>query len=107
MKEIIIAAAAAALGSSGLFAFIQFLINRKDSKNDVLKRMEKTQKSIQRDTTRTQLLVLISDYPENASEILMLAEKYFVQLEGNWYMSSIFNKWLSEREMPKPTWYKH
>jgi len=106
VKDQIITVLIAILGSSGLIGFIQFLIARYDGKKDALSRIEKSQQSIKRDGTRTQLLMLIADYPDNTEEIMTLAERYFIELGGNWYMSTIFKKWLSERDIPAPEWYK-
>lgn len=49
------------------------------------------------DSTRTQLLTLISDYPNNESEILKVAYHYFKELNGDWYMSELFSKWASQK----------
>lgn len=97
----------AVFGSTGLFTFITFLINRRDGKADSLKRIETNLDSLKRDGLRTQLLMMMSDYPDQEQEIYRLAERYFVEMDGNWYMSSVFNKWLKSRDLPKPDWYKH
>lgn len=47
--------------------------------------------------TRSQLLTLMSDYPDNESEILKVAQYYFHDLNGDWYMTSLFTKWADER----------
>lgn len=107
MKDLIIPVIAAALGSSALFSFIQFLISRKDNQASTLKRIENSITGLRQDNIRTQLLLMISDYPQNIEEIFKLAEEYFVKLEGNWYMSAVFNKWLQSQGLPKPDWYKH
>ena len=49
------------------------------------------------DSTRTQLLTLISDYPNNESEILKVAYHYFKVLNGDWYMSELFSKWATQK----------
>lgn len=49
------------------------------------------------DSARTQLLVLMNDYPNNESEILKVAHHYFNDLDGDWYMSELFSKWAEER----------
>lgn len=46
---------------------------------------------------RSQLLTLMSDYPDNESEILKVAQYYFHDLNGDWYMTSLFTKWADER----------
>ena len=49
------------------------------------------------DAIRSQLLLLISNYPDNESEILKVAEYYFQDLDGDWYVTSIFTKWAEGR----------
>jgi hypothetical protein len=49
------------------------------------------------DAIRSQLLLLISNYPDNESEILKVAEYYFQGLDGDWYVTSIFTKWAEDR----------
>lgn len=96
MKEILIAV----LGCGNLFLFIEFLINRHDkhTDNEIL--------TIKRDGIRTQLLLLILMMPNETTEILRVAECYFKDLEGNWYMTSIFNKWLKAHDVAEPEWFK-
>ena len=45
----------------------------------------------------SQLLLLISNYPDNESEILKVAEYYFQDLDGDWYVTNIFTKWAEDR----------
>ena len=47
--------------------------------------------------TRSQLLTLMSDYPDNESEILKVAQYYFQDLDGDWYMTGLFTKWAETR----------
>lgn len=47
--------------------------------------------------TRSQLLTLMSDYPDNESEILKVADYYFNELDGDWYMTELFTKWADSR----------
>lgn len=49
------------------------------------------------DATRSQLLALMSDYPDNESEILKVADYYFNELGGDWYMTDLFTKWADSR----------
>ena len=37
---------------------------------------------------------------------MTIAEHYFKKLDGNWYMTSIFNKWLVDTDTAKPDWFK-
>ena len=57
-------------------------------------------------SARTQLLLLILMKPEEKKEILTLAEHYFVDLKGNWYMTDVFNSWLEQEKHGKPEWFK-
>ncbi len=47
--------------------------------------------------TRSQLLTLMSDYPDNESEILKVADYYFNELDGDWYITDLFTKWADSR----------
>lgn len=100
------------VGSAGLFGFAEFLIKRKDDKNNVLgqiltkleglsKRLDKAEK----DALRTQLLLMISDYPHEHQEILLLAHRYFCDKKGNWYLTSIFENYLKSERIPFPNWF--
>lgn len=53
--------------------------------------------SIELNSTRNQLLTLMSDYPNNESEILKVADYYFNDLDGDWYMTELFSKWGNTR----------
>ncbi len=60
-------------------------------------------KSIELDAARTQLLTLISDYPDNEEEIMRVAKYYFQDLDGDWYMTSLFTKWAKARGLDPDT----
>ena len=91
----------AVLGSGGFFSFLTYLLAR----HDKLTRMAKQLAKLERDGCRTQMLVLMSDYPQEKAELLTLAEHYFCDLGGNWYMTSIFKDWLDNNGMQHPTWF--
>lgn len=91
----------AVLVSNGLFAFIQYLITRHDTKNNVKGKLT----ILEKDVLRTQLLLLILLKGEEQQEILTIAEHYFKDLHGDWYMTSIFNKWLKEKKIAEPEWF--
>lgn len=91
----------AVIGSNALFVFLQFLISRHDTKKNVKGKLERLEK----DGLRTQLLLLILLKGEEKQEILTIAEHYFKDLHGNWYMTSIFNKWLKEKTIAEPEWF--
>lgn len=68
--------------------------------------LEKNQKTAEKDALRTQLLMMIADYPDERTEILKLSEHYFSDLQGNWTATAIFNRWLERYEVAKPEWFK-
>lgn len=110
--EIVAAVIVAAIGSVGLFNLIQFLISRKDKKNDALEGIRKDITEIkkgiviaEKDNCRTQMLVLMADYPLQEEEMLRLAQHYFEDLDGDWYMTSLFGKWLNLNHIERPKWF--
>ena len=58
---------------------------------------------IRKDTLRIQLSQYMKDQPENVDTILKLAEMYFVQLKGDWYMTSEFSKWADSQGIKVPS----
>lgn len=131
MSEAVVLALITALSSGSVVAFIQFLITRKDqekekqksSNDDLMKKLEEIQsdvskikadtvelkketKRLEKDGLRTQMLEMINDYPDNESEILTLAEHYFKDLNGNWYATNIFTKWMERNYIAKPAWFE-
>ena len=70
-----------------------------ESTNERLDLISKKLENIELDTTRTQLLTLMSNYPDNESEILKVAYHYFKELDGDWYMSELFAEWAKERNI--------
>ena len=95
-----------ALGSVGFYSFIQFLITRKDNRKDLLGKIVKALDKAERDNCRTQLLLLMSDYPEERKEIFTLAEHYFADLKGDWYMTAIFRRFIKDENIEPPVWFK-
>ena len=104
--ETIVPIVVAVLSSGALFGFIQFLIARHDNKKGAIAGLTSGMEELKKDACRTQLLLLISDYPKDKAEILRLAEKYFKEMDGNYYMSSIFAEWLREQGIAIPGWFK-
>lgn len=90
----------ALLGSTAVATLIQFFVNRHD------KRLEERLNRLERDGLRTQMLVLIIQRPEEKQEILTIAEHYFKDLKGDWYMTSIFNKWIVDSDIAEPEWFQ-
>lgn len=116
MENTILIAVISALTSGGVLAFIQYLISRHDKKADekngikaVLKDIQSKLKKQEKDGIRTQLLLLILLKPEEKKEILTLGERYFSKppkgLDGNWYMTDMFKKWLESEGHSNPDWF--
>lgn len=101
MRETILIAVISAMTSGGVLAFVQFLITRHDEKKGI----RSTLKKLEKDGLRTQLLLLILLQPDEQTEILKIAEHYFVKLKGNWYMTNVFAKWCDNHDL-KPEWFK-
>lgn len=102
MTTELISGIAIALLSSGL---VQFLISRFDSKNDKLDKIISEQKKTEKDQLRTQLLVMMTLMPNSHEEIMQLAERYFKELKGDWFYSSLFARWIRENKIDKPLWF--
>ena len=121
MKDIVIPL----LINNALWAFVQYMITRHDKKvedkdgiksaiKEIKQKFEEFEHEIkskfkkqEKDAVRTQLLVLMLLRPDEKQEILTLSEHYFEHLKGNWYMTSIFNKWLTETDTAKPEWFNN
>lgn len=91
----------AVLGSSVLsvvltqiFEIIKKKMDKQDEQKQLIKRLDKLEK----DSVRTQLLILLSDYYEREEEILEVARHYFEDLHGDWYMTKMYNDWKKEYE---------
>lgn len=104
------------MGSTGVATLIQFFINRADKRKDGLKeinnrldKIRKSQDQNERDLVRLQLILMMAVYPQQEHEIIMLAERYFskppVGLGGDWYATSLFNKWLKTNNIAEPEWF--
>lgn len=100
-----------ALASSGFFGLIQFLVTRHDQKKgkakqltDLIEGLKKKIDRQERDSCRTQLLLLLSDFPDMTEEILKVAEHYFKDLDANWYMTTLFAKWCRKANIELPSW---
>lgn len=59
-------------------------------------------KDTRKDTIRIQLLMVMSHNPENTDTILKLAEVYFVDFIGDWYMTNEFSKWAKKHNVIVP-----
>lgn len=96
----------AVLGSTALSSLIQFLIKRYDDKKNANFNVKEKLATLEKDTLRTQMLLLILMKPEEKKEILTIGEHYFKTLKGDWYMTSIFNKWLESSGTAEPEWFE-
>ena len=113
MENIITTLIGVILGSG----LIQFFVTRADNKkkenieeklkpiSEKIDKLLNEQKKNEKDNLRTQLLVMMTVMPNDHSEILTLAERYFGELKGDWFYSSLFAKWLKENEIEKPLWF--
>lgn len=72
----------------------------KESLNDLKKEVA----LIKKDDIRTQLMVMIKDFPTEKTDILRLGQHYFEDLHGNWVLTNIFTEWLIEHEINIPNW---
>ena len=96
----------AVLGSTALSSLIQFLIKRYDDKKNANFNVKEKLTTLEKDTLRTQMLLLILLKPEEKQEILTIGQHYFQKLKGDWYMTSIFNKWLESSGTAEPEWFE-
>lgn len=110
--DIVLAVVTSALGSAGIFSFIQFLINRHDKKEDdlckysaQLNRIETKSDRNERAICRLQLIYLIHEQPENKDTILQTAQRYFIELNGNGEAWAVFDAWAKTKKLDLG-WYK-
>ena len=101
----IIIAVISALTGAGVLGFVQFLIQRKDKTNEKLDKILKNQDDLELTLCRLQLLNLIQ-HDGSQHELMIVAERYFKDLEGDWYMTPIFCRWLEAHGIDKPAWFK-
>lgn len=98
----------------GFVTLLIFFIKRHDDKKNEYKELREEDETIKRelkklekDSVRTQLLLLMSHYqPEDQHELLQVAEHYFVDLDANWYLTPKFNRFLEEQNIARPEWFK-
>jgi hypothetical protein len=55
--------------------------------------------SIEASTTRTELLLMMADHPDDVKSITYLAEKYFIDLKQDSYVFSIYRKWANAHDI--------
>lgn len=61
--------------------------------------IEATVNDIRQDTVRLQLDNLINNDSENVESILTVAKVYFIDMNGDWYMTEKFKKWGREHDV--------
>ena len=109
MNQILLAIIGSGALSTVISAIITAIANRKSRLTKIEQKLEKieaNQKTAETDSLRTQLLLMIADYPNEKTEILKIAERYFTS-NGNWVATAIFNRWLEQHcEGAKPEWFK-
>lgn len=109
MSEAIIIAVLGSGVISALVSSVTTLIvralDKKDSDQDRLETLEKKMSKAELDSVRLQMMVLMSDFPEDKQEILRVAQHYFHDLKGNWFMTSMFNNWLKQNDIAEPDWF--
>ena len=96
----------ACLGSTGLFAFAQFLLtryfNKKDGKDELrkaIKILAERANTGDLNDSRIQLLILINHFPHDHQAILAEAENYFIRLQGDSWMAGIVTKWAEQEKV--------
>lgn len=82
---------------SQVFELVKRKLDKKDLTKDITKRLDKLEK----DSVRTQLLILLSDYYYREEEIMEVARHYFDDLHGDWYMTKMYEEWKLENEKTK------
>ena len=106
------------LTASSVLNFVQFLITRSDNnkkekhttdsnQNNKILELEGLIKYVMQGNLRIQLLVLIKLCEERSEEIIKVAKKYFVDFNGDWYMTSIFKSYLDENKLVYPKWFDY
>ena len=93
------------LGAGGIISFVQFLISRHDNQKGELDSIRRELKEIKETldetiirVTRVELKGLMRDDPDNVEAIMQVAGYYFVDLDGNAYMHTMFEKWAKKHE---------
>ena len=91
----------AVLGAMDIATLIMFFVNRHDNKKNMSGKLT----TLEKDGLRTQLLLLVLLRPEAKQEIMTLAQHYFADLHGDWYMTGVFNHWMEEHTVANPEWF--
>lgn len=70
--------------------------------NQNIDKLLKVSEETRRDTVRIQLLMVLEHQSDNIDTILKMAELYFVDLKGDWYMTNEFIKWAKKHDVAVP-----
>lgn len=89
--------AIAVIGGAAASCSVWIVAQANAATNTRLDSISEQLETLEQDTVRSQLLTLMSNYPNNESEILKVARYYFKDLGGDWYMTQLFVQWASER----------
>ena len=104
--DILITLIVAVLSSTSLVSLITFLIARRDDRKNRIEKIYKQLEKLEKDSVRTQLLMLMTAYSDDKNELMRVAEHYFHDLDGNWYMTTLFLKYIEEKGIARPGWLK-
>ena len=96
-----------AFGGGSLVTLLIFLIKRHDERTDELKKIDKQLKKLEKDSVRTQLILLMRTYSyEDEHELLQMAEYYFVTLKADWVLTAMFKRFLERENIATPMWFQ-
>lgn len=55
---------------------------------------------------RLQMLNLMEHHQGDVEALMSAAHKYFIELNGNWYMDGIFTDYCNDHNIPLPSWFE-
>lgn len=96
------------IGGLGIGGLITFFVTRHDTKKGLENKLHKVEK----DSVRTQILLMMYNYTDtDREELLNCAEYYFKKradggLEGDWYLTDMFKRFLETHNIKQPAWFK-
>lgn len=99
MSEVVICALI-----TGAFAWLTARTNARASADnkEIMERLERVERRVvagELISERNDLLMGIRTNPDNTEEIMLIAKRYFLELNGNSYASKPFAKWALERQI--------
>lgn len=94
MTQIIIAI----IGSGALSTVLSMIVGAVQRKSKLRK--------LEKDTVRLQLLFLMYVIPDETQELMNVAQHYFTVLKADWYMTTLFAKYLKKHGLDRPDWFK-